>query len=301
MSHAARRRVVLDTDTYNEVDDQFALAHLLLAAEAVDLRAVYAAPFANPRSSGPADGMEKSFHEINKVIDLVAPEIRPPVFRGSTAFLPGPETPVESAAAADLVEQAMAVQEGEQLYVLAIGASTNVASAILLEPRIAEKVTVVWLGGHAPTWPDTREFNLQQDVHAARVLLDGPAPLVLIPCNPVASHLAVTVPELEKHLEPYSDLGRYLTEIVRGYGDSSPGWSKIIWDIAVSAWAIQPEWVLTSRQSSPILRDDLTWDRARGVDRKQIEIAHSVLRDGIFGDFFVRAQRSDRPRADETT
>jgi len=45
--YPAVRRVVLDTDTYNEVDDQFALAHLLLAPELVRLEAVYAAPFFN--------------------------------------------------------------------------------------------------------------------------------------------------------------------------------------------------------------------------------------------------------------
>ena len=51
-------RMVLDTDTFNEVDDQFALAYTVLSKEKLKLEAVYAAPFHNSRSKGPGDGME---------------------------------------------------------------------------------------------------------------------------------------------------------------------------------------------------------------------------------------------------
>ncbi len=42
------------------------------------------------------------------------------------------------------------------LYVATIGAITNVASAILMEPEIITRIVVVWLGGHALHWSDTR-------------------------------------------------------------------------------------------------------------------------------------------------
>ena len=51
-------RMVFDTDTYNEIDDQFALVYTLISPE-LDVKAVYAAPFKNNRSKGPRDGMEK--------------------------------------------------------------------------------------------------------------------------------------------------------------------------------------------------------------------------------------------------
>jgi len=281
-----RRRVVLDTDTYNEVDDQFALAHLLLSPDELEIEAVYAAPFFNDRSNSPADGMEKSYDEIARLIDLVGGP-RPPIFRGSTSYLPGPDLPVESAAAADLVERAMAMKKGERIYVAGIAVATNLASALLLEPKIADRITFIWLGGHGPHWPDTREFNLQQDLHAARVLLNSPVPLILLPCFPVTSHLIVTVPELEKHLEPQSKLGAYLTEIVRHYGDNSPGWSKVIWDISASAWLVNPSWIFTSEEPSPLLRDDITWGDRTG--RRPVQIAHGLDRDAIFKDFYTKA------------
>lgn len=283
----SRRPVVLDTDTFNEVDDQFALAHLLLSPDRINLEAVYAAPFLNKRSTSPGDGMEKSYEEIFRVMEKVKPAETPPVFRGSTVFLPGATKAVESAAAIDLVERAMAPREGK-LYVGAIAAATNVASALLLEPKIAERIVVVWLGGHAPSWTHTREFNLAQDLHAARVLLDHEVPLVLVPCYPVASHLITTVAELEQNLAPHSELGKYLTDIVRAYAGNPSGWSKIIWDIAVSAWMIDESWTTTGEAPSPVLRDDITWEEGR--DRRRIQIAHWVKRDEIFADFFAKAR-----------
>ena len=50
--------VVLDTDTYNEIDDQFALSYLVKSDEKLNLKAIYAAPFFNHRSDSPADGMD---------------------------------------------------------------------------------------------------------------------------------------------------------------------------------------------------------------------------------------------------
>ena len=60
--------VVLDTDAYNEIDDQFAIAYLLRSKEKLNTKAIYAAPFFNDKSGGPKDGMEKSYMEILKLL-----------------------------------------------------------------------------------------------------------------------------------------------------------------------------------------------------------------------------------------
>ena len=76
--------VVIDTDTYNEIDDQFALAYLIKSDDKLNLKAIYAAPFSNHKSSGPADGMEKSYQEIMNVLTLMEREdLKEIVFRGS--------------------------------------------------------------------------------------------------------------------------------------------------------------------------------------------------------------------------
>lgn len=282
-------RAILDTDTYNEVDDQFALAHLLLSLDQVDLRAVYAAPFFNQRSSGPEDGMERSYEEILRVLEFFNLPKAPPVFRGSRTFMSGPEAPVESEAATDLIAQARtAATEGDTLHVLTIGACTNVASAILLAPDIAKSIKVVWLGGNAPYWAHTSEFNLQGDLHASRILMETRAPLVLVPCLPVASHLLVTVAELEANLAPTSELGQYLSDIVRDYHGNPLGWSKVIWDIAVSAWVVNAEWFTTATQHSPRITDDLRWQSDDG--RPEITVVQRIKRDAIFADFYTKCR-----------
>ena len=63
--------VVIDTDTFNEIDDQYALAYLIKSPEKLSLKAIYAAPFENEKAQSPADGMEKSYLEIMKVLSLL--------------------------------------------------------------------------------------------------------------------------------------------------------------------------------------------------------------------------------------
>lgn len=280
-----RVRMVLDTDTYNEVDDQFAVVHSILTPEKLDLRAIYAAPFHNNRSSGPADGMERSHEEILRLLERLEYSPDGLVHRGSTGYLAGADTPQESDAARDLVAQALASTD-QPLYVVAIGAITNVASAILMEPSIINNIVVVWLGGHAHYWPSAREFNLMQDIHASRVLFDSGAALVQIPCHPVTSHLLTTIPEIERHVAGRGAIGDYLTEIVKGYATETVGWSKVIWDIAATSWVINPSWVPTVLEHSPILTDQLTW--SRDPSRHLIRVATSVDRDSIFRDVFAK-------------
>lgn len=285
-----RVRMVLDTDTYNEVDDQFALVYALLSPERLAVEAIYAAPFHNSRSSGPADGMERSYAEILRLLDKLGRSADGWVFKGSTAYLADSRAPQPSAAAADLVARALASPPGDPLYVVAIGAITNVASAILMEPQIVERIVVVWLGGHALYWPHTREFNLKQDVPAAQVIFNCGVPLVHIPCMGVTTHLLTTVAELEAYVSGRGAIGDYLVEIVKGYHADHKGWSKVIWDVATIAYLLSADWVPTDLVHSPILTEQVTWsvDRSRHL----IRCANFIHRDPIFRDLFAKLEAS---------
>ncbi len=281
-------RMVLDTDTYNEVDDQFALAYALKSPEHMTVEAIYAAPFYNDRSAGPEDGMEKSYEEILRILDFMKIAQKNFVYRGSRNYLEDANTPVESEAVRDLVKRAMAC-DGELLYVVAIGAITNIASAILMEPKIIEKIVIVWLGGNALHWPNTNEFNLQQDIHASRLIFDCGVPLIQIPCAGVTTHLITTIPELEYYLMGKSDIGTYLTEIVKNYTEDPYAWSKVIWDITAIAWLINSDWLPSSVVHSPILTDQLTYS----FDTRRHFIRNITMldRDKIFGDMFKKLNK----------
>ncbi|MEJ5310449.1 MAG: nucleoside hydrolase [Anaerolineae bacterium] len=283
-------QMVLDTDTYNEVDDQFAVVQALLSPDKLDVLALYAAPFFNDRSTGPADGMEKSYQEILRLLERLDVPSEGFVFHGSDRYLPDWEHPVESDAARDLIAKAMARSpEDEPLYVVAIGAITNVASAILLEPEIIRRIVVVWLGGHAFHWPDTREFNLWQDVPAARVIFDCGVPVVQLPCMGVVSHLHTTVAEIERHVAGRGAIGDYLAETVKGYHKDHFGWSKVIWDIAAISYLLDASWTPSCLVHSPIVTDQGTWsfDNTRHL----IRTVYHVNRDPIFRDVFKKLEK----------
>ena len=172
-------RAVLDTDTYNEIDDQFAIVQTLLSPESIDLQAIYAAPFHNHRSQSPGHGMELSHDEILRLLERMGVSPDGFVHRGVTDYVGAAKAPLAAPAVDDMIARARAASPDDPLYIVAIGAISNVASALLAAPDIIDRVVVVWLGGHALDWPDTREFNLRQDVGGAQVLFDCGVPVVL--------------------------------------------------------------------------------------------------------------------------
>lgn len=280
-------RMVLDTDTYNEVDDQFALAYALLSPEKLKVEAVYAAPFHNSRSESPADGMEKSYQEILRLLEFMNVPSEGFVYKKSTDYLQDIKQPIRSEAALDLVSKALASSLEEPLYVVTIGCITNIASAILIEPGIINNIVVVWLGGNGLDWHTQREFNLMQDVLAAQVVLNSGVPLVITPCRPVVSHFHTTLPELAHYLKGKNPLSNYLYEIVAGYNAQNlDAWSKEIWDVVAIAWLVNPAWVPTDLVHSPILTDQVTYSKDSA--RHFIRMATSLNRDAIFRDLFAK-------------
>lgn len=295
---AGRVRAVLDTDTFNEIDDQFALAYALLSPDRIQLDAIYAAPFWNELSDGPKDGMEKSYDEIGRILKRLGREEDNTVFRGSESYLPGPETPVDSPAARDLVQRALTAPDEEPLYVIAIGAITNVASAILMEPSIIGKIVVVWLGGHQLSWRDTKEFNLAQDIHASRVMFDSGVPLVLVPCHGVASHLITTLPEIKHFVQGQGEIGAFLAERYEGCSSDHYGYSRVIWDLSAVAYVVDPALVPCDLVHSPVLTDQVTW--SVDASRHLIRCASRVNRDGIFRDLFRKLEHAAQSKLQET-
>ena len=285
-------RTVLDTDTFNEIDDQYAVAYSLLSPERLAVEALYAAPFVNDISESAASGMEQSYREIFRLLEFFPDEDRKPVFRGSNRFMEREGEPVESPAARDLIEKALKPSD-QPLYVLAVGCPVNVSSAILMEPKIKERIVVVWLGGTTHYWPSASEFNLRQDVIASQVLFDSGVPLVQIPTKNVSEHLRTTVSELDRYLRGRSRIGDYLfgqfvqyfARRTRGRGRNYP-YSKVIWDISAIAWLIEPAWVPSEIVPSPVLTRDMRWETAEG--RHSIRVANNLNRDAVFNDLFSR-------------
>ncbi len=323
--------VVIDSDTYNEVDDQFAIAYAMMSPEKLDVEAVYAAPFSStflanvmgetvlPMTSVIEEGLEQSYQEILHLFSLLKIDPAGKVFRGSRRYMSEKDVPVESDAARDLVRRA---HESEgPLYVIAIGEITNIASAILMDPSIIKKIVVVWLAGQPLDWPNAIEFNLGQDLLASRTILDSGVPLVLVPCMTVASNLTTTAPELETNLKGKTCVGTYLTEIVtsqlnqkmginwlrlfnktycRGlddYGDAGVPTTTTAVAPSRIIWDISTVAYMINPTWCPTSLEPTPWltdDCCWKLDpsRHVMRICKYLYRDAVFGDMFAKLNRA---------
>ena len=281
--------VVLDTDACNEIDDQFAISYLLRSPERCTVKALYAAPYYNQRSESPADGMEKSYWELFRLLELLGEE--KPVLRGSTCYLTDEQTPVISEAARDLAERARSYSPEHPLYVVAIGAITNVASAILLEPAVAENTVVVWLGGHAFHYHDTAEFNMKQDIAAARVVFGCGVPLVQLPCFGVVSEFRISKPELEHWLVGKNPLADYLAgttiEHADAYAAGKP-WTRVIWDVTAVAWLFNRNDRLLYARTVPTPMPTYDHQYEMRPDAPPMRYVYYVRRDALMLDLFEK-------------
>ena len=283
--------VIIDTDTYNEIDDQFALTYALLSPT-LNITSIQAAPFhaAVRNTENFEHGMELSHKEIRNVLAKSPVPYDGPVLKGSRQpITDSGGAPVSSDAASNIIDRAMARSESP-LYILALGALTNVASALLQEPRIRDRIAIVALGG----WPyhasGFHDFNFIQDIKAAQTVFDSGAALVHVTGFGVSELLRTTRWEMQEHLQGRGEIGDYLFGIYEEFVQDFPGRSKPIWDLAPVAWLINPVWLKTHIAASPILNDHLGY--TRDAERHPIRIVDWLDRDAIFADFFAKLHKA---------
>lgn len=283
--------VVLDTDAYNEIDDQFAISYLLSCPERLHVKGICAAPFLNCKSVSPKDGMEKSYLEILKLLTLAGKEdLKDIVFKGSENYLTDENTPIESQAADFMADLAKKYSPEKPLYIVSIGAVTNVASAILKNPDIKENCVIVWLGGHAKHVSNAAyEFNMQQDIAAARIVFGCGVPLVQLPCMGVVDRFATSKYELLHWLKGKNALCDYLCDNTvseaETYGAGKP-WTRVLWDVTAVAWLLNDGDRFMSDRLTPSPVPEYDKRYACDENRHLIKCVYQINRDELFEDLF---------------
>lgn len=280
--------VILDTDAFNEIDDQFAIAYLLKNQPRLNTVALYAAPFSNSRAATAEAGMEMSYQEIGRLLSLM--DCKKPVYRGSAQYLEDEHTPVMSEAVRDLVCRIRDYSPENPLYIVAIGAITNIASAILLEPLVRDNAVVIWLGGHAHHYHDTAEFNMRQDIAAARVVMGSGVRMVQLPCRGVVSDFTISRPELEHWLIGKNPLADYLARNAiaeaETYASGTP-WTRTIWDVAAVAWLLNDgnRYMYACRIPAKLPGYD---SRYTDESAPELEYIYYICRDALMTDLIAK-------------
>lgn len=199
-------RLIVDTDAKNEADDQYAIVHQALTPK-FDIVGYIAAHFENKHGEGQKKSMMKSYEELELVFRLMGMGKKFPIYKGAERAMVSADEPIVSEGANFIVREAMREDE-RPLFVVFQGAITDLAAAYLIEPRIADRMTAVWIGGGeypVGEW----EFNLSQDIIAANVVFSSKLNLWQIPISSYR-FVRTSMSELQYKVKPYGAIGEYL-------------------------------------------------------------------------------------------
>ena len=273
--------LILDTDTYNECDDQFALSYLIKSKDLFNIEAITVAPYSHTkRDLTVRDGQELSYNEILKICNWLNFDTNNKVFKGSMDYIQNGYDEKHNAVN-KIIEIAL---KNNKTYILGIGAITNIALAIKKEPKIVNKIEIVWLGGNELGYEDNLEYNFRQDVEAVKIVFESKVKLTILPCKKIVSELRIDINTLKKYLENKSELCNYLIE--RFYNDGYHGVqeSRVIWDISVIAYMINKKWFETEQISCPNIRKDTSYEVTD--NRHNITFVTKLDRNKIYEDLF---------------
>ena len=256
-----RRRVIINTDAKNEADDQFAIVHALLSPT-LDIRGLVAAHFGDHRST---QSRADSRAEIDLLLDLLQLDHEVPVADGADHQLPGPAAPVDSPGARLIISEAHQEADGP-LYLAFLGPLTDMASALLLDPSIAERdLVVIWIGGHhyydptAPVEPKV-EFNLGNDIAAANVVMASSLTMWQVPSSTYRL-IGVGYAELEARVAPHGRIGRYLVDQLHEWNaahHSGPIEHRSLGDSPAIGLMLNPHSARFSERTAPVFAADGT-------------------------------------------
>ena len=233
---------VLSTDCGVEMDDQWALAHMLLSPE-IDLRAIITSHASSVGFSSAASA--KKAAEVVQHVLPVKTRFRPPVMPGSNSPLKNSTTPQENAAVDFLLKLSRSFTASRPLILFVTGAGTDVASAILKDPSIANRVSLVAMGFN--DWPAGGDvFNVKNDPLAWQVILDSQVPVVVGSEAVTRRSLRLTRAEAAALIKPHGTIGEYLYSILDDFLKKNTAivvqyvapetW--VVWDEVVVAYAL---------------------------------------------------------------
>lgn len=213
-----RMRVIIDNDFGGDTDGLFELVQHLLSPS-VEIRAIIGSHLK------PGDGFDPSKEtathakqKIEEVLSIMNLTNAYPVYQGSNFPLENDSTAQPSDAANAIVREAMRDDTKLPLYVVCGAGLTDIASAYLIEPKIANRLTLIWIGG--PEYPElatpppgytTLEYNLGIDIKAGQVVFNKSSiPIWQIPRN-VYRQVMMPYSSLLTKVKTQGKIGEYLT------------------------------------------------------------------------------------------
>lgn len=273
------KNIILDTDLYNEIDDQIALAYVLKSNDTLNLEAVTIAPFTKGEYNAKTS-IDKSYEVAKKIFKMCNEENDEIIFKGATEYFTN-----DSDQTNDAVNKIIEIaKKNDKTYILSIGCITNIALAIKKEPSIIKKIEVIWLGTNF-LFMKNNDFNFRQDVEAVRYVFDSKVKITIIPTYPVSYGLMISKYELESRIRNANELCNYFCDIFTDdYGTEEI--RRVIWDISVVAYMINEEWFKTMEISCPKIKEDTSFKLTKF--RHKIKFVQRLDSNKIYDDLFSK-------------
>ncbi len=166
-----RYPIIVDSDVSNEIDDEFALSYLFSFLNA-QIEAITIAPHFRLKSDvKDVDlevNVERSYNKAVQIAKLTRPELIEKIYKGDVAFRDYGEGQVSEA-----VRRIISVcKRNKEVVFISLGACTNLAHALEIEPKIASRIKLYALMGELLPNKIGQEFNLSQDFQSTKIVLE---------------------------------------------------------------------------------------------------------------------------------
>ena len=282
-----KRRLIVNTDAKNEADDQYAIVHALLSPS-LDVVGIVPAHFGERRSP---HSMQESRDEVDLLLGLLG-RTDVVVANGAPHAMRNAGTPVDSDGARLI---ARAAHEPGPLFVIFLGPLTDMASALLLDPTIADNpdLTVVWIGGtpyDEITGGEAQgEFNLSNDVISANVVFQSNLRVWQIPMS-VYRMVGVGYAELDEKVAPHGELGAYLVRQLKEFNAAHVDPEieyRTLGDSPAVSVVLNPDGAIWRHRAVHVFGDDARMTNVV-VEGRTVRVAESVDVRFLLEDMFAK-------------
>lgn len=295
---ANRTDIILDTDANNEVDDQHAIAYMLLNQDIFNVIGITT----NVTKFG---GIEAQTDEVWRVANLLCE--KPVILPGATydfeTILPDIGKPgFDGHESVDfIIEAARKHSPKHKLTLAPIGKLTNVALALAKAPEIADNLRIVWLGSN---YPKSGEHNLVHDIPAMNYILDQDVEFEIVtvrygePSGTDAVRVSIdeikekvagkgpraAAPVEGRHGGTFECFGDYSYDLFDHIGKDEFG-RRALFDLCTLAIIKNPSWAESRTIPAPTMVDGEFVDRPDNA--RKVTLWENFDRDAIFADFLA--------------
>ena len=279
-----RYPIIIDTDMTNEIDDEFALPYLYSFENAQIEAVTIAQHFSLHRGQfDVAKNIERSYQKTLEITKLIRPDLVNKIYKGDTmikAFGSWDKN------VSDAVKNIIRIcHENEKVIFIAIGAMTNLAHALEIDPKIADKIKLYSLMGFSGINKLLPETNMTGDFYSTKKVLEMVKDKTIFPASDF-SNLSLTLEDIKPYTKN-NNLMKLLYEDTKSIYKLFNCKHKSFFDIIIPFYLSNPVPFVESETGIKINSTCVLYRKSKN----KAVIATSWNQDIILKDLFKRLQK----------